>query len=50
LKVQDASAEQQLKTFIDKFDSKNAALIRDVRKVMRKRLPVLRSLPSSRES
>ena len=34
-----AASEQQLAGFIDKFDSKNAALIRSVRKLMRKRLP-----------
>src|SRR5450432_3540691 len=34
-----ATGEQQLAGFIDKFDSKNAALIRSVRKVLRKRLP-----------
>ncbi len=34
-----ADAEKQLKTFIDKFDSKNQALIRAVRKALRKRLP-----------
>jgi hypothetical protein len=31
--------EQQLASFIDKFDAKNAALIRSVRKALRKRLP-----------
>jgi hypothetical protein len=34
-----ASPAQQLEGFIDKFDSKNAALIRSVRKALRKRLP-----------
>jgi Domain of unknown function (DU1801) len=34
-----ATGEQQLAGFIKKFDSKNAALIRSVRKVLRKRLP-----------
>jgi hypothetical protein len=34
-----ATAEEQLEGFIDKFDSKNAALIRSARKAMRKRLP-----------
>src|ERR1700684_551494 len=34
-----AAAEDQLEIFIDKFDSKNAALIRSVRKALRKRLP-----------
>jgi hypothetical protein len=33
-----AANEQQLAGFISKFDSKNAALIRSVRKVLRKRL------------
>jgi hypothetical protein len=34
-----ATAEQQLAGFIDKFDAKNAALIRSVRTALRKRLP-----------
>jgi hypothetical protein len=34
-----ATAEEQLEGFINKFDSKNAALIRSVRKTLRKRLP-----------
>jgi hypothetical protein len=34
-----ASSEQQLAGFIKKFDSKNADLIRAVRKVLRKRMP-----------
>ena len=34
-----ASVEQQLAGFVDKFDAKNAALIRSVRKALRKRLP-----------
>src|ERR1700735_5664453 len=34
-----ATGEQQLAGFIEKFDSKNAALIRSVRKALRKRLP-----------
>ena len=33
------TSERQLAGFIEKFDSKNAALIRSVRKVLRKRLP-----------
>ena len=33
------SESQQLETFIDKFDAQNAALIRSVRKAMRRRLP-----------
>jgi hypothetical protein len=40
----DATGEQQLAGFIDKFDSKNAALIRSVRKVLRKRLPTANEL------
>jgi hypothetical protein len=39
-----ASAEQQLAGFIKKFDSKNAALIRSVRTVVRKRLPTANEL------
>jgi Domain of unknown function (DU1801) len=39
-----AECEEQLKVFIDKFDSKNAALIRAVRKAMRKRLPAANEL------
>jgi hypothetical protein len=39
-----ASGEQQLAAFIEKFDSKNAALIRLVRKVLRKRLPTANEL------
>lgn len=39
-----ADAEEQLKSFIDKFDSKNQALIRAVRKVLRKRLPTANEL------
>ncbi len=34
-----ASSEEQLEGFVNKFDSANAALIRAVRKSMRKRLP-----------
>jgi hypothetical protein len=34
-----ATSERQLAGFIDKFDAKNAALIRSVRKALRKRLP-----------
>ena len=34
-----ATAELQLASFIEKFDTKNAALIRSVRKALRKRLP-----------
>jgi len=39
-----ASGEQELAGFIKKFDSKNAALIRSVRKVSRKRLPTANEL------
>jgi hypothetical protein len=37
-------AEQQLAGFINKFDSKNAALIRSVRKALRNRLPLANEL------
>jgi len=40
----DTTGEQQLAGFIKKFDSKNAALIRSVRKVLRKRLPTANEL------
>jgi hypothetical protein len=40
----DATGEQQLAGFIEKFDSKNAALIRSVRTVLRKRLPTANEL------
>ncbi|MGB2628154.1 MAG: hypothetical protein WAK20_15315 [Candidatus Acidiferrum sp.] len=36
--------EQQLAGFINKFDSRNAALIRSVRKVLRKRMPTANEL------
>ena len=39
-----ASGEQRLAGFIKKFDSKNAALIRSVRAVLRKRLPTANEL------
>jgi uncharacterized protein DUF1801 len=39
-----ASSEEQLASFIDKFDSKNAALIRSVRRVLRRRLPTANEL------
>lgn len=39
-----ASPAQQLEEFIDRFDSKNAALIRSVRKALRKRLPTANEL------
>src|ERR1700726_1790310 len=38
------SGEDQLEIFIDKFDSKNAALIRSARKILRKRLPTANEL------
>jgi hypothetical protein len=37
-------AERQLKSFIDKFDPENQALIRAVRKALRKRLPTANEL------
>jgi len=40
----DATGEQQLAGFIKKFEPKNAALIRSVRKVLRKRLPTANEL------
>ena len=40
----DETGEQQLAGFIKKFDSKNAALIRSVRKVLRERLPTANEL------
>src|SRR4029077_7462057 len=40
----DATGEQQLAVFIKKFDSKNAVLIRSVRKVLRERLPTANEL------
>lgn len=39
-----ATGEQQLAGFIEKFDSKNAALIHSVRKALRKRLPTANEL------
>ncbi len=39
-----AAPEQQIEAFIDKFDARNAALIRSVRKAMRKRLPTANEL------
>jgi len=39
-----ASGEQQLAGFIKKFDPKNAALIRSVRRILRKRLPTANEL------
>jgi hypothetical protein len=40
----DVTGEQQLAGFIKKFDPKNAALIRSVRKVLRERLPTANEL------
>lgn len=39
-----AAVEKQLQGFIEKFDAKNQALIRAVRKAMRKRLPTANEL------
>jgi len=39
-----ADAEKQLKSFVDKFEPKNRALIRAVRKAMQKRLPTANEL------
>jgi hypothetical protein len=39
-----ADTEKQLKTFIDKFEPTNQALIRAVRKALRKRLPAAHEL------
>jgi hypothetical protein len=39
-----ADAEKQLKSFIDKFEPKNQALIRAIRKALRKRLPTANEL------
>ena len=39
-----ADAEEQLKTFIDKFELKNQALIRALRRALRKRLPTANEL------
>src|ERR1700733_11505893 len=39
-----ATGEQQLAIFIKKFDPKNAALIRSVRKLLRERLPTANEL------
>jgi hypothetical protein len=40
----DATGEQQLAGFIQKFDPKDATLIRSVRRVLRKRLPTANEL------
>jgi hypothetical protein len=39
-----ATGETQLASFVEKFDSKNAALIRSVRKALRGRLPTANEL------
>jgi hypothetical protein len=39
-----ATEEEQLESFIDKFDPKNAALIRSVRAALRKRFPTANEL------
>jgi hypothetical protein len=39
-----ADAEEQLKSFIEKFDPKNQTLIRAVRKVLRKKFPTANEL------
>jgi hypothetical protein len=39
-----ASAEKQLESFIEKFEPKHQALIRSVRKAMRKRIPAANEL------
>jgi hypothetical protein len=39
-----ADAEQQLTSFINKFEPKNQALIRETRRALRKRLPVANEL------
>jgi hypothetical protein len=39
-----ASAEKQLAQFISKFDAKNQALIRSIRRALRKRLPAANEL------
>ena len=39
-----ADAEKQLKSFVDKFEPKNRALIRAVRKALQKRLPAANEL------
>jgi len=43
-KVSPGDAERQLQNFIDKFEPKHRALIRAVRKVLRKRLPTANEL------
>jgi hypothetical protein len=44
LKISGAEAEKRLKSFIDKFEPKNQALIRALRKALRKRLPTANEL------
>src|ERR1700732_1010603 len=39
-----SASEEQLASFIDKFDPKHAALIRSVRKALRRRLPTANEL------
>ncbi len=39
-----SSPEEQLKAFIDKFDPENSALIRSIRKALRRRLPTANEL------
>lgn len=39
-----ATGNQQLASFVEKFDAKNAALIRSVRKALRRRLPTANEL------
>ena len=43
-KSEPASAETQLRTFIEKFDSKDQRLIRAVRAAVRKRFPTANEL------
>jgi hypothetical protein len=45
-----ADAEKQLKSFIDKFEPKNQALIRAIRKALRKRLPTANELAGLSDS
>src|ERR1700720_228493 len=42
--LQSGTSEEQLASFIDKFDPKHAALIRSVRKALRNRLPTANEL------
>lgn len=43
-KSTNANSEEQVKSFIDKFEPKNQKLIRSVRKALRKRLPTAHEL------